>query len=95
MTQHSERGKIGYFCSYMPKEIIYAFTKVPVHILPTAAKASEAEANLPRNFCSLIKILLASFLENESDLETVVHADSCDALRHYTQDLVSQGASEQ
>lgn len=81
MTQDTDRGKIGYFCSYVPKEIIYAFGKVPVRILPTAVKASEAEAYLPRNFCSLVKITLASFLENESDLEAVIHADSCDGLR--------------
>ncbi len=81
VTQGADRGKVGYFCSYIPKEIIYAFKKVPVRILPTAAKASEAEAYLPRNFCSLVKITLASFLENKSDLEAVIDADSCDALR--------------
>jgi benzoyl-CoA reductase/2-hydroxyglutaryl-CoA dehydratase subunit BcrC/BadD/HgdB len=73
--------KIGYFCSYVPKEIIYAFGKTPVRVLPTAAKASEAEAFLPRNFCSLVKVTLASFLDSSSDLEAVIHADSCDALR--------------
>jgi benzoyl-CoA reductase subunit C len=74
-------GKIGYLCSYVPKEIIYAFSKTPVRTLPSAAKASEAEAYLPRNFCSLVKMTLASFLETDSDLEAVVHADSCDGLR--------------
>jgi benzoyl-CoA reductase/2-hydroxyglutaryl-CoA dehydratase subunit BcrC/BadD/HgdB len=73
--------KIGYFCSYVPKEIIYTFGKTPVRVLPTAAKASEAEAFLPRNFCSLVKVTLASFLDSASDLEAVIHADSCDALR--------------
>ncbi len=73
--------KIGYFCSYVPKEIIHAFGKTPVRVLPTAAKASEAEAFLPRNFCSLVKVTLASFLDSSSDLEAVIHADSCDALR--------------
>jgi benzoyl-CoA reductase subunit C len=81
MAQNADKGKIGYFCSYVPKEIIYAFGKVPVRALPTAAKASEAEAYLPRNFCSLVKITLASFLDNNPDLEAVIHADSCDALR--------------
>jgi benzoyl-CoA reductase subunit C len=74
-------GNIGYFCSYVPKEIIHAFGKTPVRMMPTAAKASEAEAYLPRNFCSLVKVTLASFLANDSDLEAVIHADSCDALR--------------
>jgi benzoyl-CoA reductase subunit C len=81
MIQDTAKAKIGYFCSYVPREIIFAFGKVPVRILPRAVKASEAEAYLPRNFCSLVKITLASFLENESDLEAVIHSDSCDALR--------------
>jgi benzoyl-CoA reductase subunit C len=76
-----EGHKIGYFCSYVPKEIIYAFGRTPVRVLPTAARASEAEAFLPRNFCSLVKVTLASFLEDPMDLEGVIHADSCDALR--------------
>jgi len=74
-------GNIGYFCSYVPKEIIHAFGKTPVRMMPTAAKASEAEAYLPRNFCSLVKVTLASFLASDPDLEAVIHADSCDALR--------------
>ncbi len=81
MTRHTHRAKVGYFCSYVPREIIYAFERVPVRILPTALKASDAEAYLPRNFCSLVKITLSSFLVNDWDLEAVVHADSCDALR--------------
>jgi benzoyl-CoA reductase subunit C len=74
-------GKIGYFCSYVPKEILYAFDQTPVRVLPSASKASAAEAYLPRNFCSLVKVTLASFLEADSDLDVVVHADSCDGLR--------------
>jgi benzoyl-CoA reductase subunit C len=74
-------GKIGYFCSYVPQEILYAFDQTPVRVLPSATKASEAEAYLPRNFCSLVKVTLASFLEGDFDLEAVVHADSCDGLR--------------
>jgi benzoyl-CoA reductase subunit C len=80
-TRGEHMGKIGYLCSYVPKEIIYAFGKTPVRLLPTAAKASEAEAYLPRNFCSLVKVTLASFLEGDANLEAVIQADSCDALR--------------
>lgn len=81
MTERRLSGKIGYFCSYVPREIIYAFGRTPVRILPTAVKAAEAEAYLPRNFCSLIKVILATYLEDQSDLEGVIHADSCDGLR--------------
>jgi benzoyl-CoA reductase subunit C len=81
VAQRRSTGKIGYFCSYVPREVIFAFGKTPVRVMPTAVKASEAEAFLPRNFCSLIKVTLASFMEDPSDLEAVVHSDSCDGLR--------------
>jgi benzoyl-CoA reductase subunit C len=73
--------KVGYFCSYVPPEIIHAFGKIPVRVLPSTTRATEAEAFLPRNFCSLVKVTLASFLGGGSDLEAVIHSDSCDALR--------------
>jgi benzoyl-CoA reductase subunit C len=81
LTQRNTKAKIGYFCSYVPRELIHALDRTPVRILPMANKASEAEAFLPRNFCSLVKITLASFLEGDSDLEGVIHSDSCDAAR--------------
>ncbi len=55
--------------------------QTPVRVLPAACKASAAEAFLPRNLCSLVKVTLASFLEGGSDLKGVVHSDSCDGLR--------------
>jgi benzoyl-CoA reductase/2-hydroxyglutaryl-CoA dehydratase subunit BcrC/BadD/HgdB len=89
-TEQDAKAKIGYFGSHVPRELTYALDRIPVRIRPTAHKVSEAGAFLPRDFRSLVKITLASFLEGDSDLEGVIPSDSCDALqrlndiwRHY------------
>lgn len=74
--------KIGYFCSYLPKEVLYAFGFLPVRLLPTIEHTGPAEEYLPKNFCSLVKAILASVLEGEGQgLEGVAFVNSCDAYR--------------
>ncbi len=79
----SESLRVGYFYSYLPKEILYASGRVPVRILPTAREGAEAEPYLHKNFCALLKVTLASFLDADvpSDFEGVVFSDICDAHR--------------
>jgi benzoyl-CoA reductase/2-hydroxyglutaryl-CoA dehydratase subunit BcrC/BadD/HgdB len=53
-----------------------------VRVFPSAAKPTAAEAFLPRNFCSLDKLILAGFLEDEdAGLDAVIFADEDDATR--------------
>ncbi len=77
--------RIGYFYSYLPKEILYALGRVPVRILPASASAAETEPYLHKNFCALAKVTLAQFLETDAqaeiDLEGVIFGDVCDAQR--------------
>lgn len=80
-VEPTSKGKVGYFCSYFPKEIVYAFGRTAVRVVPRAGRAG-ADAYLPKNFCSLVKVTLASFLrDGASDLESVVFVNSCDAYR--------------
>ena len=46
----SELPRVGYFYSYFPKEILYAFGRVPVRIFPTARNGADAEPYLHKNF---------------------------------------------
>jgi len=73
--------KVGYFCPYLPKEIIYAFGRLPVRLLPTGEQEVEATAFLPRNFCSLVKTILADFISDDRGLEGVIFLDACDGYR--------------
>jgi len=56
------RAKVGYFCPYLPKEIICTFGRPPVRLLPEARREAEATTFLPRNFCSLVKAILGDFI---------------------------------
>ena len=79
----NESPRVGYFYSYFPKEILYAFGRVPVRIFPTARDGAEAEPYLHKNFCALVQVTLASFLDESApaDLAGVVFSDICDAHR--------------
>ncbi len=76
------RPKIGYFCPYLPKEIVYALGFLPVRLLPRGEQEAEATAFLPRNFCSLVKAILADFIGGDDHgLEGVIFLDACDGYR--------------
>ncbi|MFQ6057582.1 MAG: 2-hydroxyacyl-CoA dehydratase subunit D [Anaerolineae bacterium] len=80
----NHKSRVGYFCSYFPKEILYAFGRVPVRVIPHPWRQVDTDAYLPRNFCSLIKMTLANFLAgDEMGLEAVAFMDSCDACRRF------------
>lgn len=73
---------VGLFAAQPPRELLYAMGCNPVRIFPTAAKPTAAEAYLPRNFCSLNRLILASFIEDgQASLDAVVFSDEDDATR--------------
>jgi benzoyl-CoA reductase/2-hydroxyglutaryl-CoA dehydratase subunit BcrC/BadD/HgdB len=55
---------------------------MPLRVFPTGSKPTAAEAYLPRNFCSLSKLILASQLDGDAPpLDAVVFTDEDDATR--------------
>ncbi len=78
---HSPR--VGHIYSSVPPEILHAFGRVPVRVFSSARNSADAEAYLPKNFCALAKITLASFLDDAGShsLEGIIFADDCDAQR--------------
>jgi benzoyl-CoA reductase/2-hydroxyglutaryl-CoA dehydratase subunit BcrC/BadD/HgdB len=74
---------VGLFSAMVPRELLYALGCTPVRVFPTAGKPTAAEAYLPRNFCALTRLILASFLEDgaSSNLDAVIFADEDDAAR--------------
>ncbi|GAB4529864.1 MAG: 2-hydroxyacyl-CoA dehydratase family protein [Anaerolineae bacterium] len=74
--------KVGLFSAYVPRELLYALGCTPLRVFPSAGKPTAAEAFLPRNFCSLDRLILATFLEDDNqDLDAVIFADEDDAAR--------------
>jgi benzoyl-CoA reductase/2-hydroxyglutaryl-CoA dehydratase subunit BcrC/BadD/HgdB len=83
MGRHNPPGRtVGLFSAQVPRELFYALGCTPVRVFPSAGKPTAAEAFLPRNFCSLNRLILASFLENGgANLDAVIFADEDDATR--------------
>jgi benzoyl-CoA reductase/2-hydroxyglutaryl-CoA dehydratase subunit BcrC/BadD/HgdB len=83
MNRHNPPGRtVGLLSAQVPRELFYALGCTPVRVFPSAGKPTAAEAFLPRNFCSLNRLILASFLENGGgNLDAVIFADEDDATR--------------
>jgi benzoyl-CoA reductase/2-hydroxyglutaryl-CoA dehydratase subunit BcrC/BadD/HgdB len=76
------RQTVGLFSAQIPRELLYALDCTPIRVFPSTGKPTAAEAYLPRNFCSLNRLILASFLENEdASLDAVIFSDEDDATR--------------
>jgi benzoyl-CoA reductase/2-hydroxyglutaryl-CoA dehydratase subunit BcrC/BadD/HgdB len=71
---------VGLFSAQVPRELLYALQCTPIRVFPTAGKPTAAEAYLPRNFCALTRLILASLLESgASDLDAAIFTDEDDA----------------
>ena len=76
-----DRTPIGFFCSYVPEELIYAAGGHPFRLMGTPIKISHAQAHLPPYCCHLVKSSLESLLQKELHfLEGIVFTHSCDAM---------------
>jgi len=76
------RPTVGLLSAAVPRELVYALGCLPVRVFPTAEKPAAAEAYLPNNFCALMRLVLASFVEGaDSTLDAVIFADEDDATR--------------
>jgi benzoyl-CoA reductase/2-hydroxyglutaryl-CoA dehydratase subunit BcrC/BadD/HgdB len=73
---------IGFFCPYVPEELIHAAGALPFRLMGTPVKMSRAQAHLPSNCCHLVKSSLESLLQGELDfLKGIIFSHSCDAMQ--------------
>jgi len=72
-------GKVlGYFCTYVPEEILYAANILPVRILGSHEPQSVTEPHLFAMYCPFCRDCLAQGLEGRYDyLDGVMIAQSC------------------
>jgi benzoyl-CoA reductase subunit C len=77
-----DRLTIGFFCPYVPEELIHAADALPLRLMGTPVKMSHAQAHLPTNCCHLVKSSLESFLQGELDfLKGIIFSHTCDAMQ--------------
>ena len=76
-----DRTPIGFFCSYVPEELIYAAGGHPFRLMGTPVKISHVQAHLPPYCCHLVKSSLESMLQGELDfLRGIVFCQTCDTM---------------
>jgi len=73
---------VGYFCTYTPEEILYAFDILPVRILGTHEPPNISSSHIPGMFCPFSRDVLAQGLLGRYDhLDGIILAQSCLHLR--------------
>jgi len=76
-----DRTPIGFFCPYVPEELIYAAGGHPFRLMGAPIKISHAQAHLPPYCCHLVKSSLESLLQEELNfLKGIVFTHSCDSM---------------
>jgi benzoyl-CoA reductase subunit C len=77
-----DRMPIGFFCPYVPEELIYAAGGHPFRLMGASIKISHAQVHLPPYCCYLTKSSLESLLQGELDfLEGIIFSNSCDSMQ--------------
>lgn len=76
---------MGYFCTYVPEEIIHAAGFVPVRIRSGSETPSRADAHLQSYTCALCRSALDQALRGDLDfLQGVVFPHTCDTIQSLT-----------
>jgi benzoyl-CoA reductase subunit C len=87
-----DRNAIGFFCPYVPEELIYAAGGLPFRLMGTPIKMSHVQAHLPSNCCHLVKSSLESLLQGELDfLQGVIFSHTCDSMQGLSDIWAHQG----
>ncbi len=89
MSAHTEiqgkgsgRKAIGFFCSYVPEELLIAAGFSPIRITPGAADASSAQAHLQSYTCYLARACLHRALSGELDhFAGFIFSHTCDTMQ--------------
>jgi benzoyl-CoA reductase/2-hydroxyglutaryl-CoA dehydratase subunit BcrC/BadD/HgdB len=81
-TLPKDRIPIGFFCPYVPEELLHAAGALPFRLMGTPIKMSHVQAHLPPNCCHLVKSSLESLLQGELDfLRGIIFSHTCDAMQ--------------
>ncbi|MEW6266356.1 MAG: 2-hydroxyacyl-CoA dehydratase family protein [Thermodesulfobacteriota bacterium] len=82
MDQATGVRKIGWFCSFVPEELILAAGLTPVRLRGLSDQTTQAEAYVFANLCPYLKNLLESGLTGRfPDLAGLAFVNSCDGMR--------------
>jgi benzoyl-CoA reductase subunit C len=77
-----DRPPVGFFCPYIPEELLHAAGAQPIRLMGAPIRMSHAQAHLPPYCCHLIKSSLESLLQGKLDfLKGVIFSQTCDSMQ--------------
>lgn len=77
-----DRIPIGFFCPYVPQELLDAAGALPLRLMDTPIQMAHVQAHLPSNCCHLVKASLESLLRGELDfLKGIIFSHTCDTMQ--------------
>jgi len=80
--RYPDHRAMGYFCTYVPEEVIHAAGFVPVRILSGSETPSRADAHLQSYTCALCRSALDQALRGDlSFLQGMVFPHTCDTIQ--------------
>lgn len=86
LKQYKSTGKkiLGYTCTYVPEEIIYAAGYLPTRLLGRAQNIKKADALLQTYCCSQIRSMAEDFMNDDyALLDGVIFAHTCDSMQSF------------
>lgn len=82
LKARTNKGIIGYLCSYVPEEIIYAAGFIPVRLFSNEEAASLADTYMQSYYCTFSRCILNQALAGDFDyLDGLVTAYTCVNMR--------------
>lgn len=77
-----DKKRIGWFCSYVPEELIIAAGLVPIRLKGQVTKLKEVDSYIFSNICPYLKNVFDSGLRGKLDhLDGIIFTNSCDGMR--------------
>ena len=87
-----DRKVIGFFCPYVPEELLHAAGALPFRLMGTPTEISLVSAHLPTYCCHLVKSSLENLLRGELDfLYGVIFSHTCDSMQGLSDIWAHQG----
>jgi bcr-type benzoyl-CoA reductase subunit C len=94
IVSHLPKGRkvIGFFCPYVPEELLHAAGALPFRLMGTPTKISLVSAHLPSYCCHLVKSSLENLLQGELNfLHGVIFSHTCDSMQGLSDIWAHQG----
>lgn len=81
-----DRILTGFFCPYVPLELIHASGAIPFRLIGTSTSMSHVQAHLPSHCCYLVRSSLEHLLRGElNKIRYIIFTHTCDSMQGFSE----------